>query len=80
LEALDGWVWDPRDAAWDKNFGYLTTYVQAEGPARVPTDYRTADGYQLGKWGSRNRFQKDSMPAERRERLEALDGWAWDVR
>ena len=78
LEAVDGWVWDTLDAAWDKGFEHLTTYVQAEGSARVPKSYCTAAGYRLGTWVSFQRNQQDSLSAERRQRLEAVDGWVWD--
>ena len=79
LEALDGWVWDTKDAAWEEGFGHLTTYVQAEGDAQVPKSYRTPEGYGLGQWVSGQRGGKDTMSAERRQRLEALTGWVWNT-
>ncbi len=66
-------------ASWDESFGQLTTYVQAEGDARVPKAYRTADGARLGTWVHTQRRNKDSLSAARRERLEALDGWVWSL-
>jgi len=80
LEALDGWVWDARDAAWEHGFEQLTAYVQAEGSARVPNLYRTAEGGRLGQWVNSQRSTKDTMSADRRERLEAVKGWVWDAR
>ena len=77
LEALPGWVWNMDAAAWDVGYGHLTTYVQAKGDARVPQRYRTAEGYRLGQWVGVQRTNKDSMSAERRERLEARTGWVW---
>ena len=79
LEALTGWVWNTMDAAWEEGYGHLTTYAQAHKDARVPRDY-TAEGYRLGRWVSNQRSHKDSLSAERRERLEALDGWVWPLR
>jgi len=81
LGDVDGWVWDARDydEAWDKGFEHLTAYVQAEGSARVPAKHHTADGYRLGGWVNHQRSTKDSMPADRRQRLEAVDGWVWDA-
>ena len=78
LEVFDGWVWDARAATWEDGFAQLTAYVQAEGDARVPRSYWTADGYRLGQWVTVQRTKKDTMSADRRERLEALDGWVWN--
>ena len=80
LEALDGWVWDAQDcdAAWDEGFAQLTAYVQTEGHARVPRSYRTASGSRLGAWCGQQRTKKDRLSADRRQRLEALEGWLWD--
>ena len=80
LEAVDGWMWDANAAAWDEGFAQLTVYVQAEGHARVPSPYRTAEGYRLGQWVGSQRKTKDRLSAERRGRLEALSGWVWKAR
>jgi hypothetical protein len=77
LEAVNGWVWDPLDARWDEGYAALTAYVQAEGTARAPHSYRTAEGYRLGHWVSTQRSRQDNLSADRRQRLEALDGWVW---
>ena len=79
LEGVRGWVWDPFTADWEDGFEALTAYVQAEGSARVPQSYRTAAGYRLGTWVRVQRRQQDSMSADRRQRLEAVDGWVWDA-
>lgn len=73
-------MWDARAAAWDDGFAQLTAYVQAEGHARVPQSYRTAGGYRLGQWVGVQRATKDTLSADRRARLNALDGWVWRVR
>jgi hypothetical protein len=76
---VEGWVWDARyyDAAWEKGFGHLLAYVQAEGHARVPRRHRTDDGYWLGPWVSKQRAKQDRLSAGRRRRLKALKGWVW---
>ena len=71
LEGVAGWEWDPYAEDWDEGFAQLTAYVQAVGHARVPTRYRTVEGYPLGKWISSQRKMK--------KRLEELKGWAWDA-
>ena len=67
-------------SSWEEGFAQLTAYVQAEGHALVPGKHRTAEGYRLGSWVNGQRTTKDSMSADRRRRLEALDGWVWDAR
>jgi len=82
LEGVPGWVWDARDydERWEQGFAALVAYVKAEGNARVPRFHVAADGYSLGEWVSHQRSKKKRMPADRRARLEALNGWFWYAR
>jgi Helicase associated domain len=73
LEALSGWTWSVREAAWEESFAALERFVEREGHARVATDQH------LGKWVSkqRDRYVRSRLDPERRTRLEALPGWVW---
>lgn len=79
LEALEGWVWNKLEFAWESGFQALQSYVQERGDARVLGGFKTSDGFNLGVWVGNQRRQKDSMPAAKKSRLEALNGWIWSA-
>jgi superfamily II DNA or RNA helicase len=78
LELLSGWVWNSLDAKWETGYSHLAEYVKNHGTANVPQRYKLADGYSLGSWVTSQRGSKDSLPEERRNRLEVLNGWVWN--
>ncbi len=78
LEALPGWTWHTRDAAWEQGFRHLLRYVERHGHGRVPQSYSEND-FALGTWVNKNRqrYHTGQLPPDRIARLEALPGWAW---
>ena len=79
LDALKDWAWNSRDALWEEGFAQLQQFVAAHGHARVPTSYRSSDGYRLGMWVGGQRTQRHKLSSGRLTRLEAVAGWVWNA-
>ena len=76
------WVWEPRAADWEEGFGHLCRFIEHNGHARIPSKFKTADGFQLGAWiGNQRAFYRNgTLDAERQTRLENLHAtWTWEA-
>jgi len=78
LVNLPGWVWNTRRNAWEEGFSALRKYIAREGHSRISQSH-IEDGFSLGRWVTRQRSRKESLPPERISRLESLAGWVWDA-
>ena len=77
LDAI-GFVWDPFARDWEEGVAALTNFKAREGHCRVP--YTHIEGpVTLGRWVTKQRGKRNAMPAERRQRLNAI-GFVWDSR
>jgi hypothetical protein len=76
-----GFVWDVLADDWEEGFRHLQAYASEHGHCRVLATHITADGYRLGQWVKvqRRRLRKNQMPAEQKDRLDAL-GFIWSTR
>ena len=75
---LIGFVWDPLTAAWEEHFSALKRFKAREGHCRVPVGH-VEGTYKLGSWVHVQRISRDTMPAERRRRLDKI-GFLWRAR
>jgi Helicase associated domain len=67
-----GFVWNAREANWEKGFAALEKFKVREGHCNVPTELL------LGRWVVTQRTTKDKMSNERRQRLDKI-GFVWDT-
>lgn len=65
--------------SWDAWYGRLAEFAEREGHCLIPGKYQTQDGYRLGQWVIVQRTARSELPADRGERLEAVNGWVWNV-
>ena len=70
-----GFVWDVFAEQWEEGFSNLLKFKEANAHCRVPHGFKLA-GFSLGRWVHRQRAAKDSMTAERRQRLDDI-GFVW---
>ncbi|MBS9532627.1 Helicase associated domain protein [Mycobacterium sp. M1] len=80
LEVLPGWSWDPKADLWEDGFDHFQAYVEENGTAGIRDDYVCGDGYRLGKWVGKQRTKWESLPQDRKHRLQELPGWTLDAR
>ena len=64
---------------WMFWYGLLKTFNEEHGHCRVPATYESNDGYRLGQWVGVQRGTRGTLKSDRRQRLEALPGWSWNV-
>jgi hypothetical protein len=70
---------EPLRPAHPEGLARLWGYVKQHGAAQPPRDYKTADGFLLGKWVCNRRQCRGERP-ELDRLLESLPGWTWSVR
>jgi hypothetical protein len=71
-----GFVWDPLEETWEEGFAALKKFKAREGHCRVPKSH-TEGSFRLGQWVGVQRSNRDTMPAERKRRLDEI-GFFWD--
>ena len=75
LDAI-GFVWDTRESLWEEGFAALKKFQIREGHCLVPTPH-VEGTFKLGAWVGEQRQHRDTMSAERKQRLNAI-GFVWN--
>ena len=75
LNAL-GFDWSPHGTAWEEGLERFRAFVDEYKHCDVPPQYKSPDGYKLGRWVIRRRFRKDTLTREQIGMLDAL-GFDW---
>src|SRR5262249_43539374 len=76
LDSL-GFDWDPHTTRWEEGFEHLHVFAKEHKHCRVPSGYKSPDGYQLGNWVGNQRQSQDKLSTERKARLDAM-GFDWN--
>ena len=78
--SCEDWSWDVFTDKWNEAFAHLQEFVKQNGSTRVPSSFKTKDGFGLGAWVGNQRRNKDSLSAEQRNLLESsCKDWTWDA-
>ena len=78
-----GFVWNPRNAqhTWEQSFQKLLAYKQEHGNVLVRYNYKTSDGFVLGRWVRYQRREEKlgKLGRDKKHRLEQV-GFVWGTR
>ena len=79
-DALRTFVVEQSTESWEFWYGMLEAFKEREGHSSASrSQFGTETSYKLGRWVSSQRtaYQSNTLPAERKQRLDAL-GFVWD--
>ena len=77
MQSISVKIVDSIGSSWDEMFGVLMKFKAREGHCNVP-GLHCEGTFPLGSWVGTQRQTKDTMSAERRQRLNDI-GFVWDV-
>lgn len=67
-------------SSWDWWFGLMESQIKESGTSLIPSDF-VYKSHKLGQWVTiqRSSYKNNSLSIERKEKLNSLPGWTWDV-
>jgi hypothetical protein len=78
-EAIQTRLVESTTASWEFMFGLFEAYVSEHGSTNVDRGYKHNSGAKLGIWVKDQRQRNDRLPASRRNRLNNIPGWTWNL-
>jgi hypothetical protein len=66
--------WTPREENWEERFYELQSFQKQYGHCKVPRNWEKSPG--LRSWALRQRYRKETLSAERIQKLDRL-GFRW---
>lgn len=72
-----GFVWNTLVEDWDEGYSKLQQFKERKGHCNVLQGHKE-DGFALGQWVNTQRRAKETLSAERRQRLDDI-GFVWDL-
>ena len=84
LELIPGWHWDVNlDLEWQEKYDLLLEYVTEFEclPKQLENKYKNVDiaGWVSHQKNAKKGTSRGKMTSERKEKLELIPGWGWDV-
>jgi hypothetical protein len=79
LDSLD-FVWNVEDARWNRGLEHLQEFVDENGDAEIPNNYKSKDGFSLNTWIIRQRMLRtqNRLSSGKIEELDSLN-CIWDM-
>jgi len=82
IKRLDeiGFIWDKHEEFFNKGFHETLRYKSRVGNANAPLNYKTHEGFNLGRWQGTIRYtqRKGRLSAAKTEKLNEV-GFVWDI-
>ena len=78
-KSLNTYLVEQTTSSWGVWYGLLEKYINEFGHARPPRGYISNDGYKLAIWVGEQRANINILTQERKNKLEKLDEWIWNV-
>ena len=73
-------TWNPIDDLWNEMYNQAKKYYEEHNNLKIPANYETENGINLGLWISRQRkfYKKEKLTDEQIEKLESIK-MIWDI-